>query len=955
MTAASFDLGGYRTPAAGSKEMMCHTLSHVKLSRILILFPFILFAIVFVNYYYLSKVENDAPNSDIHRTRSKLEAFEDFSSLKASDLKLRIEEMLRIRGSVSLELRDLEARRQRLQSEVVTYSQRIDELKGELLRQQTELERLKISVEQAQVARREAMERNSPELALPHRLYPSSTPPKLTPPSLEERSSCTMHLCFDYSRCSLTSGFPVYLYDPDEHQVLGEVESFVKTTVRQTLGYNPHFTDDPSTACIFFVLVGELAAVDMDIGLVTPQSNLTLPKILLAERLAQLPYWAGDGRNHVLLNLARATVEASIRNTGQRRITGDLFQGVNTGRAMVAQSEFSPGTFRPRFDLVLPPLLGPPGGDVWQGVPPVLPARRQFLLSFQGEYVPGPATSSSSEPALLDMHLRAMSRSATSDEFFFQFDCGETDDDKGDDGPDMEAEKNPSLGEWTLCGLSSSRMAFLSVSTFTLIPAPSDPSIASTTLVQTRLWEALRAGAVPVMLGGDRLSFPFGEWVDWARAAILLPSARLPELHFLLRAVTDPDLASLRRQGRLLRERYLASVQAVTDASIAALRCRAGVPPAPVDDEPSPSVFNSTFVPLKMDAVLPETEPDESLGPIEPPYPSPKFKRNYTFYVSQGHEVWNEWVDPFRLYPQLPFDIVLPSDAKFIGSGLGFRPIGRGAGGAGKEFCESLGGNVPREQFTIVMLTYEREQVLINSLSRLYGLPYLNKVVVVWNSPKPPLEDLRWPDIGVPIHVVKASRNSLNNRFLPFDAIETEAILSVDDDAHLRHDEIMFGFRVWREQRDRVVGFPGRFHAWDLKYGGWLYNSNYSCELSMVLTGAAFFHKYFAYLYSYGMPQAIRDKVDEYMNCEDIAMNFLVSHVTRKPPVKVTSRWTFRCPGCPVSLSEDDTHFQERHKCINFFSEVYGYTPLLNTQFRADSILFKTRIPHDKQKCFKFI
>ena len=30
------------------------------------------------------------------------------------------------------------------------------------------------------------------------------------------------------------------------------------------------------------------------------------------------------------------------------------------------------------------------------------------------------------------------------------------------------------------------------------------------------------------------------------------------------------------------------------------------------------------------------------------------------------------------------------------------------------------------------------------------------------------------------------------------------------------------------------------------------------------------------------------------MNCEDIAMNFLVSHVSRKPPIKVTSRWTFR-------------------------------------------------------------
>lgn len=48
---------------------------------------------------------------------------------------------------------------------------------------------------------------------------------------------------------------------------------------------------------------------------------------------------------------------------------------------------------------------------------------------------------------------------------------------------------------------------------------------------------------------------------------------------------------------------------------------------------------------------------------------------------------------------------------------------------------------------------------------------------------------------------------------------------------------------VWREARDRIVGFPGRYHAWDIPHQSWLYNSNYSCELSMVLTGAAFFHK----------------------------------------------------------------------------------------------------------------
>lgn len=95
------------------------------------------------------------------------------------------------------------------------------------------------------------------------------------------------------------------------------------------------------------------------------------------------------------------------------------------------------------------------------------------------------------------------------------------------------------------------------------------------------------------------------------------------------------------------------------------------------------------------------------------------------------------------------------------------------------------------------------------------------------------------------------------------------------------------------------MGFPGRFHALDLNHGGWLYNSNYSCELSMVLTGAAFVHKYYLYLYSYWLPQAVRDKVDQYMNCEDIAMNFLVSHVTNKPPVKVIvwlRKYVFKTP-----------------------------------------------------------
>lgn len=68
--------------------------------------------------------------------------------------------------------------------------------------------------------------------------------------------------------------------------------------------------------------------------------------------------------------------------------------------------------------------------------------------------------------------------------------------------------------------------------------------------------------------------------------------------------------------------------------------------------------------------------------------------------------------------------------------------------------------------------------------------------------------------------------------------------------------------------------------------------------------------------------------------------------------LQVTTRWTFTCPGCPRGMWTNPFHFTERHECINFFTSVFGYTPLLYTQWRADSVLFKTRLPGGTEKCF---
>ena len=179
---------------------------------------------------------------DIHQTRSRLEGFHDFTSMRAADLKLRIEEMLRIKQSVSNELRDLESKRRRLHADVSSLTQQIDELKQELLHQQMDLDRLKISVIQAQAAQREAVEHNTPELAPPKRILSDSTPEIL--PLNSNLRSCRMFNCFDHSRCAMTSGFPVYLYNPEEFSIVNpgwDIDGFLKTYIKHTLGISSIF------------------------------------------------------------------------------------------------------------------------------------------------------------------------------------------------------------------------------------------------------------------------------------------------------------------------------------------------------------------------------------------------------------------------------------------------------------------------------------------------------------------------------------------------------------------------------------------------------------------------------------------------------------------------------------------------------------------------------------------
>ena len=269
----------------------------------------------------------------------------------------------------------------------------------------------------------------------------------------------------------------------------------------------------------------------------------------------------------------------------------------------------------------------------------------------------------------------------------------------------------------------------------------------------------------------------------------------------------------------------------------------------------------------------------------------------------------------------------------------------------------------PNQGFTAVILTYNRLESLFQVITKVSQVESLTRVVVVWNHqtiPPPPVEE--WPRISKPLKVIQTSANKLSNRFYPYSEIETECVLSLDDDiSMLTSDELEFAYQVWREFPDRIVGFPSRTHTYDNTSDQFKYESEWTNDLSMVLTGVAFYHKYWHYLYTAAPSteqKTIKDWVDKHINCEDIAFNLMVANATGKAPIKVGPRKKFKCstPSCENAgmLSAAASHLVERSSCLDSFLKIYGSNLLNSVQFRADPVLYKDNFP-DSLKLFKDI
>ncbi|XP_030050982.1 exostosin-1-like [Microcaecilia unicolor] len=267
-------------------------------------------------------------------------------------------------------------------------------------------------------------------------------------------------------------------------------------------------------------------------------------------------------------------------------------------------------------------------------------------------------------------------------------------------------------------------------------------------------------------------------------------------------------------------------------------------------------------------------------------------------------------------------------------------------------FYYSVLGQTTAKEFTAVIQAVSplltQSQTILKLILNVAKSRYCKQIVVLWNCEKPLPPKNKWPSTPVPLNVIEGENKMMSSRFFPYDMIQTDAVLSLDEDSVLSTNEVDFAFIVWCTFPERIVGYPARSHFWDNSKGWWGYTSKWTNEYSMVLTGAAFYHRYYHYLYTFYLPSSLHSMVDQMTNCEDILMNFLVSATTKLPPIKVTQKKQYKetmmQQGSKTSRWADPEHFAQRQACMNSFTNWFGFMPLIHSQTRLDPVLFKDQV-----------
>ncbi len=247
---------------------------------------------------------------------------------------------------------------------------------------------------------------------------------------------------------------------------------------------------------------------------------------------------------------------------------------------------------------------------------------------------------------------------------------------------------------------------------------------------------------------------------------------------------------------------------------------------------------------------------------------------------------------------------------------------------------------------TVLINTYERHDKMETSVAYYSKCPLVQQIGIVWSERGEPPEALARKYAKSRSPVINFERHptgSLNNRFKPLQNAHSDAIFSVDDDMQVPCDELALAYQVWKGSQRSMVGYMPRMHIRGSD-GQYIYRCWWRVwwhgSYSIILTKASFLHHDFLDAYTNHMPQSIRDLVDKNRNCEDIAMQFLMANMTKLPPIYVKGH--LGDSGVLGGISTNSnvvtaSHMDARSQCLNDLVHIYGYNPLVSSNFVVDS------------------
>ena len=176
------------------------------------------------------------------------------------------------------------------------------------------------------------------------------------------------------------------------------------------------------------------------------------------------------------------------------------------------------------------------------------------------------------------------------------------------------------------------------------------------------------------------------------------------------------------------------------------------------------------------------------------------------------------------------------------------------------------------------------------------------------------------------------------------------AVFMVDDDIRVDCRSLKRGFEAWKSNPRSMVGYYPRlslvdddadpklqrqhvreplptttsfiYHSWPMVY--------WRQQINFILTKACFLHSHYMSLYSDPQhhPIEILNYIDQYFNCEDVAMSLLVANVTKSSTSQVPARpiyveGTVHDKGLFNGISTGTGHMTQRSKCLQDLTAIY--------------------------------